>query len=243
MADRQLPSKPVTGMQATRGDEQSGSVRTLRRVMLARTTILSPVWSHAKVEFAIVAPIAATALLVSALVKLTAPRSSNTVTLALLASGSAVVLLVWIKAVAVPLVTKGKLPDGRYLADVLARQRMRRQRTRDRRQALRHLRNLPRQPSGGTRHKGLHRPSAGLCWPLRPSMRDSRGCRRSAPPTIRLHIAPALGKYPLKRLSVPIVRSFLNSKIRAGRSVRNVQIMRQVLGAALREPEAAATCR
>jgi hypothetical protein len=49
----------------------------------------------------------------------------------------------------------------------------------------------------------------------------------------RLHIGPALGKYPLKRLSVPIVQSFMNSKIRAGRSVRNVQIMRQVLSAAL----------
>lgn len=51
--------------------------------------------------------------------------------------------------------------------------------------------------------------------------------------TVRLHIAPELGKYPLKRLTVPIVQSFLNGKLRAGRSVRNVQIMRQVLSAAL----------
>jgi integrase len=50
---------------------------------------------------------------------------------------------------------------------------------------------------------------------------------------VRIHLAPALGKYELKRLSVPIVQAFLNSKLRDGRSVRNVQIMRQVLSAAL----------
>jgi integrase len=49
----------------------------------------------------------------------------------------------------------------------------------------------------------------------------------------RLHLAPDLGKYPLKRLSVPIVQTFLNDQLRAGRSVRLVQIMRQVLSAAL----------
>ena len=50
---------------------------------------------------------------------------------------------------------------------------------------------------------------------------------------IRLHIAPGLGKYQLKRLSVPIVQAFLDGKIRSGQSVRNVQIMRQILSAAL----------
>jgi integrase len=49
----------------------------------------------------------------------------------------------------------------------------------------------------------------------------------------RLHLAPGLGKYPLKRLSVPVVQTFLNGQLRAGRSVRLVQIMRQVLSAAL----------
>jgi integrase len=51
--------------------------------------------------------------------------------------------------------------------------------------------------------------------------------------TVRLHLAPALGKYPLKRLSVPLVQTFLNSQLRDGRSVRYVHIMRQVLSAAL----------
>lgn len=51
--------------------------------------------------------------------------------------------------------------------------------------------------------------------------------------TVRLHLAPALGKYPFKRLSVPIVQSLLNGKLRAGASVRNVHFMRQVLSAAL----------
>ena len=50
---------------------------------------------------------------------------------------------------------------------------------------------------------------------------------------VRIHLAPALGKYHLKRLSVPIVQAFLNGKLRAGLSTRNVQIMRQVLSAAL----------
>ena len=51
--------------------------------------------------------------------------------------------------------------------------------------------------------------------------------------TTRLHLAPALGKYQLKRLSVPIVQAFLNGQLRDGQSVRNVQIMRQVLSVAL----------
>jgi hypothetical protein len=50
---------------------------------------------------------------------------------------------------------------------------------------------------------------------------------------IRLHLKPGLGKYTLKRLSVPTVQTFLNGKIRSGQSVRNVQILRQVLSAAL----------
>jgi Phage integrase, N-terminal SAM-like domain len=50
---------------------------------------------------------------------------------------------------------------------------------------------------------------------------------------IRLHLTPGLGKHQLKRLSVPIVQAFLNGKIREGQSVRNVQILRQILSAAL----------
>jgi len=51
--------------------------------------------------------------------------------------------------------------------------------------------------------------------------------------SVRVHLAPGLGKHQLKRLSVPIVQAFLNGKLRAGMSVRNVQILRQVLSAAL----------
>jgi integrase len=50
---------------------------------------------------------------------------------------------------------------------------------------------------------------------------------------IRLHLKPGLGKYALKRLSVPTVQTFLNDKLRSGQSVRNVQILRQILSAAL----------
>ncbi len=50
---------------------------------------------------------------------------------------------------------------------------------------------------------------------------------------VRLHLKPALGKNLLKRLSVPIVQTFLNGQISSGQSVRNVQVMRQTLSAAL----------
>jgi integrase len=50
---------------------------------------------------------------------------------------------------------------------------------------------------------------------------------------IRLHLAPGLGKHQLNRLSVPTVQAFLNGKLREGQSVRNVQILRQILSAAL----------
>jgi integrase len=50
---------------------------------------------------------------------------------------------------------------------------------------------------------------------------------------IPLHLKPGLGKYALKRLSVPTVQTFLNAKLKEGQSVRNVQILRQILSAAL----------
>ena len=51
--------------------------------------------------------------------------------------------------------------------------------------------------------------------------------------SIRLYLKPGLGKYALKRLSVPTVQAFLNAKLQSGQSVRNVQILRQILSAAL----------
>jgi len=50
---------------------------------------------------------------------------------------------------------------------------------------------------------------------------------------VRLHLKPGLGKHTLKRLSVQAVQAFVNSQLRAGRSVRLVHIMRQILRAAL----------
>jgi integrase len=50
---------------------------------------------------------------------------------------------------------------------------------------------------------------------------------------VRLHLKPHIGKHQLKRLSVPTVQAFLNSQLAAGRSTRNVHVMRQVLSAAL----------
>lgn len=50
---------------------------------------------------------------------------------------------------------------------------------------------------------------------------------------VRLNLKPHLGKYQLRRLSVPTVQTFINQRLAAGDSVRKVQIMRTVLGAAL----------
>lgn len=97
-------------------------------------------------NLAIHTPLIATGFLIFALVELAAPNASNRTALALLAGGCVAALLVWTKAVAVPLVTKGKLPDGRNLADVLARQRVLHQRRRDHRQALRRRRESPSYP-------------------------------------------------------------------------------------------------
>ncbi|MET8524716.1 site-specific integrase [Micromonospora sp. NPDC005172] len=50
---------------------------------------------------------------------------------------------------------------------------------------------------------------------------------------VRLYLKPGLGTQPLSRLSVPMVQTFLNQQLAAGRSLRNVQIIREVLSAAL----------
>ncbi|MBO0823351.1 MAG: hypothetical protein J2P27_05770 [Actinobacteria bacterium] len=114
--------------------------------MLAWAALGRPLWSQVKLHLAFYTPPIAMVGLISTLVELAAPNASNRVALALLASACVAALLVWIKAVAVPLVTKGQLPDGRYLADVLARQRVLRQRRRDHRQALRRRRDSPSYP-------------------------------------------------------------------------------------------------
>ena len=51
---------------------------------------------------------------------------------------------------------------------------------------------------------------------------------------IRLHLASGLGKYQLRRQSVPTVQAFLNGKLRAGQSVRSVQILSAALSRAAR---------
>jgi integrase len=50
---------------------------------------------------------------------------------------------------------------------------------------------------------------------------------------VRLYLKPGLGRRPVSRLSVPMVQSFLNSRLEAGDSVRKVQVMRTVLSSAL----------
>jgi integrase len=50
---------------------------------------------------------------------------------------------------------------------------------------------------------------------------------------VRTNLKPALGKYPLTRLSSARVQMFLNDQLAHGQSIRRVQIMRTVLSSAL----------
>jgi integrase len=51
--------------------------------------------------------------------------------------------------------------------------------------------------------------------------------------TVRLYLKPALGTSPLTRLSAARVQAFLNGQLAAGRSIRQVQIIKTVLSSAL----------
>jgi integrase len=51
--------------------------------------------------------------------------------------------------------------------------------------------------------------------------------------TVRLHLKPALGHQRLTQLTVPLVQAFLSQRLKDGHSIRNVQIMREVLRSAL----------
>lgn len=51
--------------------------------------------------------------------------------------------------------------------------------------------------------------------------------------TVRLYLKPGLGIHRLEKLSVPILQAFFNHRLRAGDSVRGVQVMRTVLSSAL----------
>jgi len=51
--------------------------------------------------------------------------------------------------------------------------------------------------------------------------------------TVRLYLKPQLGRYSLTRLSASRVQAFLNEQLSAGRSVRQVQVMKTVLSSAL----------
>jgi integrase len=51
--------------------------------------------------------------------------------------------------------------------------------------------------------------------------------------TVRLYLKPALGRYPLSRLSASRVQTFLTGQLAAGHSIRKVQVMKSVLSSAL----------
>jgi hypothetical protein len=128
-------------MHAMRGpDEAPGSSRIARLLSwMVWIADFRGMWTQARVHYAVVGLVFPTGGLIAAVAEIAAPHAGNLAAWALLAGASSVALLAWIRFVAVPLATKGKLPDGRNLADVLARRRL----AHDRRQALRQRRNGP----------------------------------------------------------------------------------------------------
>lgn len=101
-------------------------------------------WPHLRVHFAVTGVLLPMAGLVAAVAEVTAPHAGSLVAWELLAGASVAGLLAWICLFAAPLVTRGKLPGGRNLADALARRQMLRRLAHDRRQALRQWRDSPR---------------------------------------------------------------------------------------------------
>jgi hypothetical protein len=106
---------------------------------MAGGTVLAGVWTSSKIHFAVLVPIPAAVGLAIAITRLMGSQEGNPAFAALLAGASIIALLAWTRLVAIPFATKGKLPNGRNLADVLRRW----QRGRDRRKALRQRRNSP----------------------------------------------------------------------------------------------------
>lgn len=105
---------------------------------------LRGLWAREKVHLAVWGLLLPVAGLVAAVAEIAAPHAGNLAAWALLAGASVAGLAAWIRFIAVPLVTKGMLPSGRNLADVLARRRMLRRLAHGRRQALGRWRGSPR---------------------------------------------------------------------------------------------------
>jgi integrase len=66
---------------------------------------------------------------------------------------------------------------------------------------------------------------------VKPTLRPTTFLRYSV--NVRLYIKPALGKYRLVQLTVPLVQAFLNAHLANGHSIRSAQIVRTALSAAL----------
>ncbi len=130
-------------MHTIRGpDEVPGRSRCRRlfhATVIGGGTVLAGVRTSSKIHLAVMVPILAAAGLAIAVTRLVASQAANPALPALLAGVSIIALLAWTRLVAIPFATKGKLPNGRNLADVLSRW----QPERDRRKALRQRRNSP----------------------------------------------------------------------------------------------------
>lgn len=141
-------------------DQAPGSSRIAR--LLSWTVWLAVfrgLWARVRVHYAAIGVVMPAAGLVGAIAQIAAPHARHVAAWAMLAGASSLGLLAWIRFIAVPFVNRGALPNGRKLTDVLARWRMSRQLTQDRRQALRRWRNSPHyQPHSHQLPKSLPRP-------------------------------------------------------------------------------------
>ena len=101
-------------------------------------------WNSLRHKVLVLWPFAATGGLVTGVGELSG-GASDPAAWALLAAGCGLALVAWVRSVVVPFVTKGKLPGGRSLGDVVGPSRL----TFDRRKALRERRS-------STTYKGPH---------------------------------------------------------------------------------------
>jgi hypothetical protein len=124
------------GRAGSSGPEAAATWTNAHTQMLA--TSWAEAWTRIKTNFAITAPVYGFIALVGAITSPVTPEFS-TANHVILALTAAVVLAVWAWRFAVPFATRGRLPSGCLLADVMARERLRRRKARRRRDLSRKL--------------------------------------------------------------------------------------------------------
>jgi hypothetical protein len=149
------------GRHAAPDAKLAGSVPGLRtflvRAEVTPSGISRAMWASLRFKVRFLWPIAATGGLVAGAAMFSG-GATDPAAWTLLVAGCGLALLAWVRFVAFPFVTKGKLPEGRTIGDVTGPWRL----TFERRKALRERRNSPeyRGPHAHRRPGSLPAPGA-----------------------------------------------------------------------------------